>query len=385
MIMRILHLCLGAFFVDNYSYQENILTKYHARMGHDVTVITSLFTFGEDGQGTFFDHPMEYDNSDGVHVIRLDSRKPRKLFTTLRRFQGLFETICRVEPDIIFSHNLSYADTTVIRKYLKLHPAVKVFADNHADYINSARNWISYHVKHAILWRHYAKVLEPYLIKCYGVTPMRCRFLKEMYHIAPNKIGFLPMGVDDNAIPENREEVRNMVRRELGIDKHDIVIFTGGKIDRLKNTHVLISALEKMKNDHVHLVICGTLTPSMEHLRESIDANNHIHYLGWCDASRVMNCMVASDLACFPGTHSTLWEQAVGVGLPSVFKKWNEMEHVDVNGNCLFVNGEDVDGLVSALQIILNPTHLAMMKEKAIVASQHFLYSNIAKRAIGQL
>ena len=312
--MRILHLCLGSFFVDNYSYQENILTKYHARMGHDVTVITSLFTFGEDGQGTFFFHSMEYDNSDGVHVIRLESRKPRIFFSTLRRFQGLFETVCRVEPDIIFSHNLSYADTTEIRKYIKSHPSVKLFADNHADYVNSARNWLSYHIKHAILWRHYAKVLEPYLIRCYGVTPMRCRFLKEMYHIAPNKIEFLPMGVDDNAIPENREEVRNMVRRELGIDKHDTVIFTGGKIDRLKNTHVLISALEIMKNNHVHLVICGTLTPSMEHLRESIDANNHIHYLGWCDASRVMNCMVASDLACFPGTHSTLWEQAVGVG-----------------------------------------------------------------------
>ena len=141
--MRILHLCLGSFFVDNYSYQENILTKYHARMGHDVTVITSLFTFGEDGQGTFLGHPMEYDNSDGVHVIRLESRKPRIFFSTLRRFQGLFETVCRVEPDIIFSHNLSYADTTEIRKYIKSHPSVKLFADNHADYVNSARNWLS--------------------------------------------------------------------------------------------------------------------------------------------------------------------------------------------------------------------------------------------------
>ena len=351
-------------------------------MGHDVSVITSLFTFGNNGQGTYFEHPIEYDNPDGVHVFRLDYRKPRKIFSTLRRFEGLFDVISRVEPDIIFSHNLSYADTTVVRKYVKQHPAVYVFADNHADYVNSARNWLSYHVKHAIMWRHYAKVLEPYLAKCYGVTPMRCRFLKEMYRIAPNKVEFLPMGVDDDAIPSNREEVRAIVRNELGISEHDFVVFTGGKIDRLKNTHILISALEQIENTNVHLIICGTLTPQMEYLSSSIDSNSNIHYLGWCDAPRVINCMIASDLACFPGTHSTLWEQAVGVGLPSVFKRWVEMEHVNINGNCVLVEGDDSKELSVILSKIFNSSEILLMKEKAMKASQFFLYSKIAKEAI---
>lgn len=383
--MRILHLCLGAFYIDNYSYQENMLTKYHARMGHDVYVITSLFTFGEDGRGTYLNHAMEYDNAEGVHVIRLKYRSPSRLCKVFRVYEGLREAITSFNPDLIFSHNVSYADTKVVRDYLKQNPQVRLFADNHADYVNSARNWFSYHVKHRLVWRHYAQFLNPYMEKCYGVTPMRCRFLKEMYHIDSSKIEFLPMGVDDDAIPENQNLVRESIRLELGIGKNDLVVFTGGKIDKLKNTHILVSAIKRLKSSRVHLIICGTLTPQMECLRDSIDDNVNIHYLGWCNASRVINCMVASDIACFPGTHSTLWEQAVGVGLPSVFKRWNEMEHVNVNGNCLFVEGENVDELTEAIKKALDPTHFPKLKEKAVLASQHFLYSNIARRAIGEL
>ena len=47
--MKIVHLCLSAFFIDNYSYQENMLPKYHVKMGHKVTVIASIFSFNNEG------------------------------------------------------------------------------------------------------------------------------------------------------------------------------------------------------------------------------------------------------------------------------------------------------------------------------------------------
>ncbi len=30
--MKIVHMCLGCFYPDNYSYQENMLPKYHKEM-----------------------------------------------------------------------------------------------------------------------------------------------------------------------------------------------------------------------------------------------------------------------------------------------------------------------------------------------------------------
>lgn len=380
--MKIVHLCLGNFFIDGYSYQENMLPKYHVKMGYDVTVIASLFSFNEKGKGCFLDGYSEYEDNNGFHVVRLPYKNPLRINRILRHYCRFEEILDREAPDIVFCHNVAFGDIAVLVKYLKQHPSVKVYADNHGDYINSARNFLSKHILHSLIWRHYAKMLEPYLSKCYGVTPMRCRFLKEMYHINPKIIEFLPMGVDDDAIPSNKKEVRDEIRKKLGIPDSAMVVITGGKIDKLKNTHVLLEALEKGNIDNLHLIICGTLTPEMEYLKEKFDSNSNIHYLGWCNADRVMNCMVASDFACFPGTHSTLWEQSVGVGLPAIFKRWNEMEHVYVNDNCIFVKGEDADELAGAINALISGYDCFASKAKE--ASNSFLYSNISRRAIGE-
>lgn len=380
--MKIVHLCLSAFFIDNYSYQENMLPKYHVKLGHDVTVIASLFTYGTDGRGRWLDGYSEYDDKNGFHVVRLPYKKPLLINKILRHYNRFEEILEREAPDILFSHNVSFADISVLVKYLKKHPNVKVYADNHADFINSAKNFFSKHILHPIIWRHYAKMLEPFLIKCYGVIPVRCRFLKEMYHINPGIIEYLPMGVDDESIPSDRLKVRVAIRKKLSIPEDEIVLFSGGKIDQLKNTHVLIEALKGTDKKDVHLIICGTLTPDMEYLKTEFDRNHNIHYMGWCNSEQVMNCMVASDIACFPGTHSTLWEQSVGVGLPAIFKRWPEMEHVNVNDNCIFVNGDDVEELNTAISIMLDNVKFNHYKSNAIEASGSFLYSEISKKAI---
>lgn len=382
--MRILHLCLSAFFIDNYSYQENMLAKYHSKQGHEVTVIASLFTFDKNGKGKYLSEASSYLDKNGFKVIRLAYSPPVRLNKILRHYVGLKESLDKLQPDVIFIHNASFGDTPIIRRYLRKHKEVRLFADSHVDYINSAQNWLSKHILHPIIWRHYSKVIEPYMKKCYGVTPLRCRFLKEVYHVNPDIVEYLPLGVDDDLIPSNREEVRMLLRQEFKLNEDDFLVFTGGKIDRMKNTHVLIDALSQLNNPKLHLVICGVLTPQMEYLKESIVSDDNIHYLGWCDAERVMNCMVASDLACFPGTHSTLWEQSVGVGLPAIFKRWPEMEHVNVNENCVFVKGDDVKEICDAINEIISEDRFIQIKQLAAVAAQSFLYSNIAKKAISE-
>lgn len=377
--MKIVHLCTCNFFIDGYSYQENMLPKYHVKLGHDVTVIASLVSFNKEGKACLLPSPSERMDDNGFKVIRLSYKKPMRINKILRRYQGFYEKLCNENPDIIFCHGVSL-ETTELVKYLKKHPQTKLFCDNHADYVNSVSTFLSKHVLHKIIWRYYAKKLEPYMSKCFGVTPMRCRFLKEMYHINENIIEFLPMGVDDEAIPQNRDMVRNSVRKELGISDDAFLIFTGGKIDKLKNTHVLIEAIKKINNPLIHIVICGVLAPEMEYLKKDFDCN--VHYLGWCNAQRVMNCMVAADLACFPGTHSTLWEQAVGVGIPAIFKRWNEITHMDVNGNCKFIIGEDVVELQQEIENFTCEEYYKQIKRKATIAATSFLYSDIAKKAI---
>ena len=380
--MKIVHLCLSCFYIDNYSYQENLLPKYHVMMGHDVTVIASLLSFNEEGKHCYLSAPSVKTDENGYKVVRLDYKRPYKINRTLRKYNNLYNTLLDEKPDIIFTHGIALGDTGTIVKYLREHKNVKLFGDHHGDYINSATTFLSKNILHKIIWRYYINKLKPYLIKCYGVTPMRCRFLKEMYKIDPKIIEFLPMGVDDTAIPPNRELVKEQIRKELNIGDKDFVIITGGKIDSRKNTHVLIKALSLLNNNNIHLIICGTLSPEMEYLKEQFTSN--IHYLGWCNAERVMNCMVSADLACFPGTHSTLWEQAVGVGLPSIFKYWNEMTHVNIDNNCIFVKGNDEVELKEVINNLFFTEQYYTMKSQAKETSKEFLYSIIASKSIQQ-
>lgn len=378
--MKIVHLCLSCFYIDNYSYQENMLPKYHVKMGHEVTVIASSFSFNNKGRGCYLDVPSERFDKDGYKVIRLPYKQPVKINRVLRKYENFYQTLSNESPDLIFTHGISMSENSSLVKYLKANPHVKLYGDNHADYINSATTFTSKYILHNIIWRHYAKKLEPFLIKCFGVTPMRCRFLTEMYNLNSNIIEYLPMGVDDDAIPKDRDEVRTQIRKELGISDNAFVIVTGGKIDERKNIHVLVDVVQRMNNPKLHVIICGVLTPQMESLKNKF--NENIHYLGWCNSPRVMNCMVSADLACFPGTHSTLWEQAVGVGLPAIFKRWNEMTHMNVNENCVFVKGDDYNELQQNIERMLCRDFYLQIKAKAIQAAKSFLYSDIARKAI---
>ena len=42
--MKIVHLCMAGPYTQGYSYQDNILPKYHAKLGFDVTILTSMLT-----------------------------------------------------------------------------------------------------------------------------------------------------------------------------------------------------------------------------------------------------------------------------------------------------------------------------------------------------
>lgn len=382
--MKILHLCISNFFMDSFSYQENLLTKYHAKMGHEVTVIASLEVIGKNGKFTYLDKTEEYVNEDGVRIIRIGYKGPIiKIGKILRHYDRLYQAIERVAPDIIFTHNIASVDMHQIVRYARRHSDVRLYADNHEDYINSQGNRIVKYLWQPFLWRPFAKELEPYLTKCYGVTPMRCRFLQEVYHINPDIIEFLPMGIDDEAIPADRTLTRQHVREELGIRPDQFLIITGGKIDKLKNTDILLQALRILSDDKVALVICGKIMPEMEALTGIIDSSPNVRYLGWCNAERVMQCMAAADMACFPGTHSTLWEQAVGMGLPAIFKRWPEMEHVNVNGNSLFVKGEDAQELADVIKSMVFTDQYNRISKLAEEASASFRYSDIAKKAVG--
>lgn len=391
--MKILHCCLASFYIDNFGYQENILPKIHKMQGLDVEIIASTESYLSDKTLGYVD-AASYLNEDGIQVTRIPYVKwlPFQLVKKLRIYKNLKQHLERFKPDVIFMHDVQFLSVLTVIAYAKKFPRVRIYADCHTDYINSARGWLSKNVLHKIVYKFAVKSVEPYVAKFWGVTPLRSRFLAEVYGVSPEKIDLLVMGFDDLGNPDlvgeqSHSLIRQKIRSQLGIPATDTLLITGGKIDRRKEIHTLLKALVNLNRGDVKLLMFGSPTPDMQDEISGLVAKlPNVINVGWCDQRQICEYLVASDLAVFPGTHSVVWEQLVGLGLPAVFKAWDGMEHVDLEGNCIMLQSNDVNSISRVIEnLVDSPEKLASMKSVAISKGrQIFSYSNIARRSIEQ-
>lgn len=385
--MKILHICISGLFVDGLSYQENLLTQYHKKMGCEVSVITCLKKFDSQGNYTYDAEPFDYVNEHGVHVIKLDNVAPRKFGRLFKACKGTYEAICKESPDIIFTHGVQFADMAQVVKYAKKHPEVKVYVDNHADFSNSATNFVSKEIQHKILWRHYAKKVLPYTRKFYGVLPARVDFLADMYGLPRDKIELLVMGADDELVEKaSAPEVGKGIREKYGIKENDFLIMNGGKIDGAKKqTLMLMDAVNAMAADNVKLIVFGSVT---EELKEAVESrcSDKVQYIGWVKSEDSYDYFAASDLVVFPGRHSVFWEQVAGQGIPMVVKHWDGTTHVDCGGNVKFLYKDSAEEIKEILESLAErgEEYLAMKQAAEGKGKETFSYREIAKRSIEQ-
>ena len=379
--MKIVHLCLSCFYIDGYSYQENLLPKYHQFMGNEVGIIASLMSFDSNGDRIYLPHGSVYKNECGIQVSRLDFKKPARLSKILRMYKSTYQSIKEFAPDIIFMHGVQFKDVSEVIKYMKKHPNVKLFVDNHSDFSNSATNWISKNIQHKILWRYYAKKLEPYVEKFYGVLPARVDFLINMYGLPKEKVELLVMGADDELVEKaEHPAVKKKIREKCNINQDDFLIMTGGKIDSWKKqTLLLMDAVNQINNPKVKLVVFGSVT---EELKSEVEkrCSDSVQYIGWIKAEDSYEYFAASDLVVFPGRHSVFWEQVAGQGIPMICKWWEGTTHVDCGGNVLFLKEDEVEVIKNAINTVQN--NYSIFKSSAEKARSTFSYKDIAKRSI---
>ena len=383
--MKILHLCLGSFYIDNYSYQENLIPKCHKMLGLEVEIIASLITFDKNGKGTFLPKGSNYINEYGIPVTRLDFASPSKIYRKLRRYVGTYEAIKKAKPDIIFIHGCQFMDMDVVVKYLKENKNVKVYVDNHADYSNSATNFLSKNILHKIFWKRSAKMIEPYVTKFYGVLPARVDFLTDLYKLPKEKCELLVMGADDEKVKEAAAtEVRESIRGKYKINDDDFLIVTGGKIDEFKRqTLYLMDAVNNIDNRKVKLIVFGSV---IEELKEEVSkrCSDRVKYIGWIKSDESYKYFSAADLVLFPGRHSVFWEQVAGQGIPMIVKYWEGTTHVDLGGNVRFLYNDSTKEIQNAItEIAEHPDVYKKMKTAATEKGINvFSYMDIAKRSI---
>lgn len=383
--MKITHVVLSGLIADNLSYQEDLLAKYHRKLGYDVSIITTKYVFGTDGEITV-DKRKEYINKNDVKVIRLNNIFNTDYKSKFKRFENVYETLETENPDILFVHGVQFLDIKEIVKYIKENPTVKVYVDNHADFSNSAINWLSKNILHKKIWRKTAQLIEPYTTKFYGVLPARVDFLEKMYDIQEEKLELLVMGADDEKVEfASQTKPKIQLREKYNIQQDDFLIVTGGKIDKAKRQVLnLMKAVAKLNDSRVKLIVYGSVIPEMQEQVNHLAQNKYVEYIGWINNDQSYQLFSAADLVVFPGRHSVYWEQVVAMGTPMVVKYWEGTTHIDIGGNCKYLYEDTEEELIEVLRNILynENTYYDMLQNAQGHERKKFLYSHIAEKSV---
>lgn len=381
--MRIVHLCLYGPVMDGWNYQDNMLSKYHKVLGHEVTIVASKWVWNKDNKLEKYDKS-DYVNSDGVRVIRLDIKGKKTVLSKFKRYINLEQVLNELHPDVLFIHNAAYLDIVKVVKYLKNHRSVKVFVDNHNDFSNSATNWISKNLLHKGLWRVMYKKLNPYTKKFYGVLPARVDFLTNIYKTPASKTELLVMGADDEKVIEaNSDNNKQKIRHKWDIGENDILIVTGGKIDQFKaQTLLLMQAVKNINKPGIKLIVFGSVSPELRSQVNRLSDGKQVQFIGWIDANQSYEYFAAADLVVFPGRHSVFWEEVAGIGKPMICKYWDGTTHIDNGGNVKFLYQDSVAEIQEAINETINPENYQKMSSIAIENAKKFCYKDIALRCI---
>lgn len=345
--LRIAMLC--EFYRPGLQFQENQLVKYLRKKGHEVIVLTSLFddVFAYYDAGHYPKGQAWTESDHGATIHHLPYRF--NLLNKLRPLHGVYPLLEHFAPDVILLHDI-IPNTAEVARYCRRHPRVRAAMDIHMDYSNSGKNWISLRILHGLVRRHYLNIIRPHLTRIFPTYPAATEFMREVYAIPDSEMDLLPLGPDGDLIAEVRSRFdRDAQRRALGFSPQDVVLFTGGKITPRKRTELILEAMRSEELVHCKLVIVGQFEPGDTAYRARIEGlaaemPDRVHFAGWQDPQGTYRHMLLSDIAIFPASHSVMWQQSIGCGLPLIVGDTGHQDpsYLNRHGNVLIATGENI-------------------------------------------
>lgn len=373
--MKIVHITGN--YIEGWGYQENLLPLYQRRAGHDVVVISdnNHLKYSQNkvlaeeivAKGTEYEH-------DGIRVYKI-----KTFFNTSSTSifcHGLYEILEREQPNLIFHHDVNVSTLPVAANYKRLNPYVKLYADNHADWINESKNIIWHKLFYETLIPWQVRRMGDHVDFYIGVSPMRCKYLHEVFKVPNEKIRFLPIGCD-TAGAEHISEGREDLRRQYNIKEDAFVVVSGGKLDKTKGTLALIEACERLKDysPNLKLILFGKID---EEIMQTVANKSWITTEGWCDRSKTLSLLKIADVACWPWLHTTLIEDAVALGIPLVVKKSDNVKHFAKVNAGFFLKDGNVDEICKALFDVKQNAEI--YRNNTLIARDLYSYSSLIKQ-----
>jgi len=380
--MIIVHLC--NYYQSKLGYQEYFLANIHARMGHEVHVVTS---------DRYFPFP-DYKNTvesilgdrfvgvfsmleDGVNVHRLPV-----LFEYSARVWliGLEKKMKSINPDLVICHGIFNFNTirlSIIADLLK----AKIIIDDHMLY-SEIKKGISSKLAYSIFSSYFSPFIESKADMIVGVAEECIQYIKEYMKIDSDKLRMIPLGADEVLFQYN-STLGIELRQELDIDKEKCVIVYTGKLTEKKGPHLIIEALSTIEEslNNVAVLFVGNLDRNYSQKFERFVKQSPVPIFRLPAVKNSELCRIynASDIAVWPQQGSMSMIEAMSCGLPIICIK-NLTERYK-NNNGLPIEEGNVKELSKALHTLISDKNLRMTMGKN---SREFVEKELSWKKIAE-
>lgn len=394
--MRITHIHLMGPYTDGWGYQENILPIVQSKQGNQVSIITNCYYHNPDNSiGECA--PCVYD-ANGVAVYRVKQKKVffSKTFTNHLFDFPIYQILDKLKPDVILLHGLGRGVTNLaIRKYLRKNKECVLFGDVHSFAGNDGHDNHSLFKKISfIVQQKGRRILYPFYKAVFAVSNQCLDYALKTYKIPSKILRLLPLGFNPTEIDwSEKGNIRKGFRDANHFASSSIVVVHGGKIIRRRKTDFAITACKMAReylNLDIQLVIFGAIDSSIApYINSMINQNDaFVSYLGHLSREDYLNVFLSSDIALFPGAQSSIWEEAIGCGLPLVlnYTEINDKDYYDVGGNVVFSENDSAESVAQALiKIIETKEYLKMKTVASTKGREFFSYENISKMMLDEI
>ena len=324
------------FFHPEAGYQINILSKYLASFGHEITIVTAETDKIPDELTSFFKRDnieqldKDFTEKYGVKIIRL----PIKAFISGRAIftKALKKTILELSPDILYVHgNDTAVGMWALSNYHKMQ--IPLVTDSHMLAMASVNPFNK-------LFHLFYKCFFTPIIKKNNITVIRTQddpYAEKILGIPLSQAPWISYG-SDTLLFYPDPGVKSEFRRENGIDEDDFVAVYTGKLDEPKGGKLLAEAFRKRFNTKKNVVLVAVGSTAGEYGKEvekifSESENRIIRFptQKYCDLPRFYQ---AADLSVFARQCSLSFYDAQACGLPVL----SEDNNINVD-RCSHQNG----------------------------------------------
>lgn len=374
--MKIIHVC--DYIQPQLGYQEYYLAKEHAKMGHEVIVISS---------DRYYPFP-DYDNTtkkilgtriigtgitqiDGFKIIRLKSKFE---LGTKNWIIGLEKEIKNIAPDVIICHGMDTLNAQRIAK-LKNKIKFKLIYDDHPYTPFKKISFIKSIYYFFIDFKQIEKQADKLIIKSKDGLKHVNKYYKFKKSIV---VGAL--GVDSDLFKYNYLE-RAKIRRKYQIKSTDIVLIYTGKIIKNKKIDLIIGALKEIKNKKLFLLILGGGDEKYKSELKNLANTNKISviFVDSVKNKEMYKYFSAADIAIWPKESTISLLEAMSCSLPIIC---NVADSEIIKYNNGFAINDKVKDIAEKIKLLIKNFKLRkkMGKNSRLYVIKELSWNKIAKK-----